>query len=339
MFQFANPDLLWLLLLTPLMVVILIFLSYKRRKALARFGEMATLRDLMPTLSMWRLRLKAVLFILAFTLLIFAVARPRIGSKLSEERAHGREMMLVVDVSNSMLAEDFSPNRLDRTRYAIDKLFSQVEQDRVGLVVFAGEAKVQLPITTDYRMARSFARRLSPSLVDVQGTALGQAISVATLSYSKRSDAARVMIVITDGESHDASAVEAARRAKEQGIRVYTIGIGTAEGAPIKVDGEFILDEKGEMVVSRLNEELLKEVAEAADGGYIHATNASFGLDEIINDINQLEQGELTTLQFKEYNELFMPFLIAAAVLLLLEMLFLERRNPWLKGWNIFQKQ
>lgn len=335
MFQFANPDLLWLLLLVPLMVVILIVMSHARRKALMRFGDMATLRDLMPNLSTWRMRLKAILFLTAVTLLIVAAARPRTGSKLSEDKAYGREMMLVIDVSNSMLAEDFSPNRLDRTRYAIDKLFSQIEQDRVGMVVFAGEAKVQLPITTDYRMARSFARRLSPSLIERQGTALGQAISVATLSFSKRSDAARVMIVITDGETHDQSAVEAAKRAKEQGIRIYTLGIGTTEGAPIKVNGEFILDSKGEMVVSRLNDTLLKEVAEAADGGYIHATNAAFGLEEIINDIKMLEQGELTTLRFKEYNEQFMPFLVAALVLLLLEMLLLERRNPWLKGFSI----
>jgi Ca-activated chloride channel family protein len=338
MFQFANPDLLWLLLLVPLMVVILIFLAYRRRKALARFGEMTTLRDLMPTLSMWRLRLKAVLFILAFAVLIFAIARPRIGSKLSEERAHGREMMLVIDVSNSMLAEDFSPNRLDRTRYAIDKLFSQVEQDRVGMVVFAGEAKVQLPITTDYRMARSFTRRLSPSLVSIQGTDLGSAISLASLSFSKNPDIGRVMILITDGEAHDERAIEAATRAAEQGIRIFAIGIGTPEGAPIKIGGEFITDEEGEMVVSRLNEEMLQQITEIGKGGYIRASGATFGLEEIVDEIGKMEEGELSTLRFEEYAEQFVWLLATAAILLLLESLLLDRRNPRLRRFNIFRE-
>ena len=247
-------------------------------------------------------------------------------------------MMLVVDVSNSMLAEDFAPNRLDRTRYAIDKLFASMNQDRVGMVVFAGESKVQLPITSDYRMARSFTKRLSPELVQVQGTEIGQALTLASLSFSNNRDAGRVIILITDGETHDNTALDAAQRAAEQGIRIYAVGIGTPDGAPVKVNGEWLKDEKDEMVVSRLNEELLQQITAATGGGYIRATNAAFGLDEIVSEIEKIEQGELTTLSFEEYNEQFQWILAVAAVLLLLESLLLSRRNPRLKRFNIFRE-
>lgn len=338
MFRFANPHILWFLLTIPAMILALIIVSQLRRRSLARFGNPELLRELMPDVSRARVHLKSTLFICAVTLVIFAAARPQFGSKLREEKAQGIEMMLVVDVSNSMLAEDFAPNRLERTRYAIDKLFSSLKQDRVGMVVFAGEAKVQLPITTDYRMARSFTKRLSPSLVSVQGTDLGQAISLATMSFSQNKDTGRVMILITDGEAHDAAALEVAKRAAEQGIRIFAIGIGTPEGAPIKIDGNFIKDENDEMVVSRLNEQMLQQIAETTHGGYIRASNVAFGLDEIVSEINKIEQGELTALRFEEYNEQFVWVIAVAAALLLLESLLLARRNPRLRRFNIFQK-
>lgn len=338
MFQFANPHILWLLIIIPVMVVVLIAISQLRKRNLAKFGNIHILQELMPEISQWRVKTKSALFLTAVAVVIIAAARPQFGSKLKEQKSQGIEMMLVVDISNSMLAEDFAPNRLDRTRYAIDKLFSTLEQDRVGLVVFAGEAKVQLPITTDYRMARSFVKRISPSLVSVQGTEIGQALDLASLSFSQNRDAGRVMILITDGETHDSSALDAARRAAEQGIKIFAIGIGTPEGAPVKVDGEFIKDEDDQMVVSRLNEELLQQITAATDGGYIRATNAAFGLEEIVAEIEKLEKGELTTLRFEEYNEQFQWILAIAAVLLLLESLLLARRNPRLKRFNIFRQ-
>ena len=338
MFQFANPHILWLLLAIPAMAVTLIAMSQLRKRNLSKFGNIAILRNLMPDLSLWRVRIKSGLFLVAVATVIFAAARPQFGSKLKEQTSQGIEMMLVVDISNSMLAEDFAPNRLDRTRYAIDKLFASLDQDRVGLVVFAGEAKVQLPITTDYRMARSFVKRIAPTLVSVQGTEIGQALNLASLSFSQNRDAGRVMILITDGETHDSSALDAAKRAAEQGIKIFAIGIGTPEGAPVKVDGEFIKDENDEMVVSRLNEELLQQITAATGGGYIRATNAAFGLEEIVTEIEKLEKGELTTLRFEEYNEQFQWVLAVAAVLLLLESLLLARRNPLLKRFNIFRQ-
>ncbi len=339
MFQFANPHILWLLLLLPLMLAALVVVGISRRRNIARFGNPELLKSLMGDISEWRVKTKTILFLVAFVCVVFAAARPQFGSRLKEHKSRGIEMMLVVDVSNSMLAEDFAPNRLDRTRYAIDRLLADMSQDMVGLVVFAGEAKVQLPITTDYRMARSFIKRISPSLVSVQGTEVGQALSLAELSFSQSSEASRVVILITDGETHDNTALDVAKRLAERGIHIYAIGIGTPEGAPVKLDGEFIKDENDEMVVSRLNEALLQQIATTSGGAYIRATNADFGLEQIVAQIEKMEQGELTTLRFEEYNEQFQWILAVAAVLLVLESLLLWRRNPRLKRFNIFNQQ
>ena len=338
MFRFANPHLLWLLLVVPVMVIAFAILLRLRKRSLRHFGNIEVVKSLLRDVSSWRVHAKFIFFATAFSALVIAAARPQFGAKLREEKREGVEMMFVVDVSNSMLAEDFTPNRLDRTRYAIDKLFASLNQDRVGVVVFAGEAKVQLPITTDYRMARNFAKRLSPSLVEVQGTDLSDAIDLASLSFSQREGASRVMILITDGEAHDADALASAERASEQGIRIFAIGIGSPQGAPIKIGGEFIKDEKGEMVVSRLNEELLQSITEKGNGAYIRASNAEFGLSEIVDEVEKMEKSELSTLRFDEYNEQFYWILWVVAGLLLLEGLLLDRRNPRLRKFNIFEK-
>ena len=342
MFRFAHPHMLWLLWAIPLLVVIFLLALRLRKHRLARFGSLTTLEELMPDVSNGRVFLKFLLFVSAIFFLILAAARPQFGSKLLEEKSEGIEMMLVVDVSNSMLAEDFAPNRLERTKYAINKLFEGMKQDRVGLVVFAGEPKVQLPITSDYRMAKSFAQKIDPSLVSVQGTAVGKALEQALLSFSgetvEEGRHSRVIILITDGENHEDDAIAVAERAAEMGIRIYTIGIGTPEGAPISIGGDFIRDEKGEMVVSKLNEEMLQQIAEITDGLYVRSSLQSIGLEEIVQSIEAMEKTELSTVRFEEYNEQY-PFLVAIAlVLLLLEFLLLDRRNPLLKHLNIFRE-
>ena len=336
MFRFAYPEYLWLLWLLPLLVAVWAAAGQLARRRLNRFGRLETIRPLMPDASTGRRRLKFILFLTAFALLTLALARPQLGSKLREVESRGIEMMLVVDVSNSMLAEDFQPNRLERTKYAIDKLFDGLKQDRVGLVVFAGEPKVQLPITSDYRMAKAFAKRISPSMASVQGTSIGKALSLAEMSFSSGSGDSRVIILITDGEDHEGNVMQAAERAAEQGIRIFTIGIGTPEGAPIQIGGEFIKDDKGEMVVSKLGEPLLEKIAQATDGAYIRSTNQSIGLDEIVRTINNMEKGDLAALRFEEFNEQFQYLIGAALVLLLLEFLLLDRRNPLLRRFNIF---
>lgn len=336
MFRFANSYILWLLLLIPALIAILFVVRLLRQRALHRFGNPITVRSLMPDVSSGRFFLKNALFIGALFMLILAAARPQFGSKLREENTQGIELMLLVDVSNSMLAEDLTPNRLDRTKYAIDKLFTQLIQDRVGMIVFAGEAKVQLPITSDYRMARSFAKKISADLVQEQGTDLGKALSLANLSFSQRDGQSRAIILITDGETHDPNALEIAKQVAQDGIAIYAIGIGTPEGAPIKVGDEFIKDEDGEMVVTKLNEELLRDICQAGKGGYIRATSASFGLDEIVDKINEMEKGELSTIRFEEYNEHFYWLIAAAIIMLILDFIILQKKNHRLSRFNIF---
>lgn len=341
MFRFANPQYLWLLLTIPALVMLFWLAARNRRKRLARFGNPELLTELMPDVSNGRVLLKFIVFCSALGFVIFAIARPQFGSKLREEKSQGIEMMLVVDVSNSMLAEDFEPNRLERTKYAINKLFDGLHQDRVGLVIFAGEPKVQLPITSDYRMAKAFAKRIDPSLVSVQGTAVGKALSQALLSFSgdTQETHSRVIILITDGENHDDDAIAVAKRAAEMGIRIYTIGIGTPEGAPIQINGEFIKDEKGDMVVSKLGEEMLTQIAEITDGAYVRSSKQSIGLDEIVKGINEMEQTEFSSLRYEEFNEQFQYLLGIALLLLLVELVLLDRRNPLLAHLNIFREK
>lgn len=340
MFRFANPQYLWLLFTLPVLLMLFWAASRLRRKRLARFGHPEIVRQLTPDVSSGRVTLKFILFCTALTLLILAAARPQFGSKLREEKSQGVEMMLAVDVSNSMLAEDFEPNRLERTKYAVNKLFDGLQQDRVGLIVFAGEPKVQLPITSDYRMAKAFAKRIDPSLVPVQGTAIGKALAQALLSFSSESENhSRVVILITDGENHEDDALAQARRAAEQGIRIFTIGIGTPEGAPIQIGGEFVMDEKGEIVVSKLNEEMLSKIAELTGGAYVRSSKQSIGLEEIVKSINDMEQTELSTVRFEEFNEQYQYLLGIALLILLLEFLLLDRRNPLLAHLNIFREK
>ncbi len=341
MFRFAHPQYLWLLLALPALAALFWAAVRNRRRRLARFGNPALLQGLMPEVSAGRIRFKFILFAAAVTLLVLALARPQFGSKLREEKSEGIEMMLVVDVSNSMLAEDFAPSRLERTKYAVDKLFDGLRQDRVGLIVFAGEPKVQLPITSDYRMAKAFTRKIDPSLVSVQGTAVGKALSQALMSFSSETEEShsRVIVLITDGENHEDDAIAAAKRAAELGIRIFTIGIGTPEGAPIRIDGEFIRDEKGDMVVSKLNEEMLQQIADLTEGAYVRSSNQSIGLDEIVRSINEMEDTELSTVKFEEYNEQYQYLVGLALVLLLIEFFLLDRRNPLLARFNIFREE
>ena len=338
MFRFAHIELLYLLALVPVFALLFALMMHRRRKLMQRFGNMELVKELIPSYSRGRLRLKLWLWLAAFACLVVAAARPQLGSKLREEKAKGVEMMLVVDVSNSMLAEDFEPNRLERTKYAINKLFDGLQQERVGMVIFAGEPKVQLPITADYRMAQAFTKRISPTLIAEQGTDIGKALQLASLSFSSQSGKSRVIILITDGENHEQDITSVAKMAKEQGIRIFTIGIGTPEGAPIEIGGEFIKDEKGEMVVSKLGEQMLEQLAAETDGAYVRATKHSIGLEEIVKSINQMEKSELMVVRYEEYNEQYQYFIAAALLLLLLDVFIQSRRNPALRRFNIFRE-
>lgn len=328
---------LYLLLLIPAMAGIFAYAVHARRRRLERFGRRSTIAGLMPEASPRRVRNKFILFLCAVTCVIFALARPQFGAKLKEVSREGIEIMFVVDVSNSMLAEDFQPSRLEMTKYAITRILENLNQDKVGLVVFAGDAYVQLPITSDYRTARNFVSQISPNLVSKQGTDIGAAINLAMNSFSSQSEGSRVMILVSDGESHEGDALAAAAAAAEKGIVIYAIGIGTPEGAPISIGGEFIKDSDGNMVVSKLDEQMLRQIAVSTGGGYIRATNQSMGLAEIIAQVNDTEKSKFTATVFEEYDEQYQYLVGAALVLLLIEMLIINRKNRILARFNIFK--
>ena len=329
MFRFATPGYLYLLLLLPLLAGLYVYAVRSRRRALERFADEAVLPGLMPEASPVRLRLKFVLLCLGLGFIILALARPQFGSKLREVTRQGVEIMLAVDVSNSMLAQDFEPSRLERTKFAIDRLAEKLH----------GDAYVQLPITSDYVTARNFARNISPDMVSRQGTALGAAIELASGSFSSGSEGSRVIILISDGENHEDDAMAAAEAAARQGIKIYTIGIGTPEGAPIRIGGDFIKDEEGKMVVSKLDEQTLEQIALTTGGGYIRATNRSLGLDEIVQKIGEVEKKQLTESIFEDFSEQYQYPLAVGLALLLLDFLIPERRSRLLDRLNIFRKK
>ena len=340
-FEFASPEWLWLLFLVPLTLVGYWLLRLWAAHKLRRFGDKRTLRELMPERSGVRGWIKVSLFALAIGFVVLAIARPQTGSKLRSMETEGREIVLAVDVSNSMLAEDTEPSRMARTRHAIQQLTRHMKEDHVGIVAFADDVEVLLPITSDYKMAEAKLRSLSPALIANQGTDIGEALEVALLSFSNntRTTRSRVIILITDGEAHDSMVLEVAERAKHEGVMICCIGIGTPEGTALKIDGKMIEDEQGKMVVTKLNEQLLNDIASATGGVYIRSTNSSFGLEEIVAELDKMETTQLTHRNFEEYDEEYMWFLGVALLLLVIESLVLGRRNPLLKGVTLFDRE
>ena len=327
MLIFASPRFLWLLLLVPLIPVVYGILRALRRRRIRRFGDEALVRSLMPSWSGAKGWIRIILCDLAFLCFVIGIARPQMGAKLKEHEAKGAEIMICLDVSNSMLSQDYSPSRLDRAKLAISRVVDKLQGDRIGLIIFAGTSFVQLPITTDYVSAKMFLGNIDTGSVPVQGTAIGDAILTAAKSFSAQSEKSRAIIVITDGENHEDDAVDAARQAAELGIKIYTVGVGSLRGQPIPVNGELLKDKDGNIVVSRLDEATLKQIADEGHGAYVHAGNEEFGLNPIIDDIKKMEAEKYNSIVFEEYDELFMYFFAAALALLVLEMLIGERRH------------
>lgn len=326
MIYLAHPKFLWLLLLLPVILVGYGVLQSLRTRRIRAFGDPDLVRSLMPSYSKAKGWVRIVLLTLALGCFFIGLARPLVGAKLREHEAKGAEIMICLDVSNSMLAEDYSPNRLERAKLAISRIVDKLQEDRIGLIVFAGSSFVQLPITTDYVSAKMFLGSIDTQSVPVQGTAIGDAILTAAKSFSSQSEKSRAIIVITDGENHEDDPVEAARQAVELGIKVYTIGVGSAQGQPVPMKGELLRDKQGEIVVTRLDEDILKDVARAGNGAYVHAGNEEFGLNPIIDDIQKMEAEKFNSIVFEEFDEQFMYFFAAALVLFVLEMLIGERR-------------
>lgn len=327
MINFAQSQYLLLLLLIPFFFILHALVIRLRKRRLRRFGDETLVKQLMPSYTVSKAWVRLVLFSLAFFFFVIGLSRPQIGAKLKEHETKGAEIMIVLDVSNSMLAEDYSPNRLDRAKLAISRLVDKLRDDRIGLIVFAGNSFVQLPITTDYVSAKMFLSSISTESVPVQGTAIGDAINTAMRSFSAQSEKSRAVIVITDGENHEDDPVTAAKQAAEMGARVFAIGVGSPEGKPIPMNGELLKDKDGEIVVTRLDEKVLQDVAAAGNGVYVRAGNNEFGLNPIIEDIRKMDDERFNSIVFEEYDEQFMYFLAIALFFFVLEMLVGDRRS------------
>lgn len=326
MIMFAQYRFLYLLLLIPLVLAGYAVLRYLRNRRLKAFGDPELVNSLMPSRSASKGWVRMGLWSLAFAFFAIGLAQPRTGARLAEKNTKGAEIIVALDVSNSMLARDYSPNRLERAKLSISRLTDRLKDDRVGLVIFAGTSFVQLPVTTDYVSAKMFLSSIDTGSIPVQGTAIGDAIRLCIKSFSAQSEKSRVIIVISDGENHEDDAVAAAKQAAELGIKVYTIGVGSAEGQPIPFEGGLMKDKDGNIVVTRLDEATLREIARAGGGAYVHAGNEEFGLNPIINDIRKLEDEELGSVVFEEFDELYMYFFGVALALFVLEMLIGERK-------------
>ena len=327
MINFAQAQFLALLLLIPLFFVIQALVLKLRRNRIRKFGDENLVRQLMPSYSRSKVWVRLTFFALGFFFFVIGLSRPQIGAKIKEHETKGAEIMIALDVSNSMLAEDYSPNRLERAKLAITRLVDKLRDDRIGLIVFAGNSFVQLPITTDYVSAKMFLNSISTDSVPIQGTAIGEAINTAIRSFSAQSEKSRAVIIITDGENHEDDPVAAAKQAAEMGIRVFAIGVGSPEGKPIPMDGELLKDKEGNIVVTRLDEAVLQEVASAGNGAYVRAGNSEFGLNPIIDDIRKMEDEKYNSIVFEEFDEQFMYFMAIALFFFVLEMLIGDRRS------------
>ena len=327
MLVFASYRFLWLLLLVPLIPALYAVALAFRKRRIRRFGDPKMVAHLMPHYSRAKGWVRIILFTLAFFFFVIGLSRPQIGAKLSERQTKGAEIMICLDVSNSMLAQDYTPCRLERAKLAISSLVDKLHDDRIGLIIFAGSSFVQLPVTTDYVSAKMFLSSIDAGSVPVQGTAIGDAIHTAMKSFSAQSEKSRVIILISDGENHEDDAVAAAKEAAQAGIRIYTVGVGSAAGQPIPVYGELLRDKDGNIVVTHLDEKTLRQIAEAGGGAYIQAGNEEFGLNPIINDIRAMEGELFSSVVFEEYDEQYMYFFAIALILLVIEMLVGERKN------------
>ncbi len=308
MLIFGDWKYLYLLLLIPVFLIGYGVIRRIRAARVKRFGDPALVEQLMPSRSRSKGWVRMAIFCLAFGLFAIGLARPRTGARLAERKTRGAEIIVALDVSNSMLARDYSPNRLERAKLSISRLTDKLQEDRIGLVIFAGTSFVQLPVTTDYVSAKMFLSSIDTGSIPVQGTAIGDAIRLSIKSFSAQSEKSRVIIVISDGENHEDDAVAAAKEAAEMGIKVYTIGVGSPEGQPIHIDGELMKDRDGNIVVTRLDEQTLRDIARAGGGAYIHAGGEEFGLNPIIQDIRRMEDEEFGSVVFEEYDEQYMYF-------------------------------
>ncbi len=340
MFRFESPDYLYLLIAIPVLALLRLVMIHGRRRKLRRFGDPKLLAALMPNVSQWRPEVKFWMLEAALAVLILMVARPQMGTRISNEKRTGIETVIALDVSNSMKAEDVTPNRLDRAKMMMENLVDKFTDDKIALIVFAGDAFVQLPITSDYVSAKMFLNDISPAMIASQGTDIARAIEMGTHSFTSQEGIGRAIIVITDGEDHEGGAVEAAQKAKKLGMRVFVLGIGSPSGAPVP-DGQggYMKDNSGNTVMSALNEDMCKQVAEAGGGAYIHVENNSNAQEQLNSELAKLSQKEMESVVYSDYDEQFQAFGLIALLLLIAEVCLLECRSPLFKNVSLFSRK
>ena len=340
MFRFEEPLYLYLLLLVPVLAAVHYATDYHRRKRLRRYGDVALLKELMPDVSAVRREAKAWLMLAAWALLVFTLARPQFGTKVGTRKRQGIEAIIAMDISNSMLAEDVTPNRLEKSKMLVSSIVDQMTDDKIGLIVYAGEAYTQLPITSDYVSAKMFLETIQPSLISTQGTDIKQALDLAMKSFTPDDKASKAVFVITDGEDNEGGAVEMARAAAEKGIKVYVLGIGSPQGAPIPMPGstQYITDNGGNVVVSKLNEQMCREIAAAGQGAYIYVDNSSSAKEKLSGYVDKLAKTEMESTVYSEYDEQFQAVALLALLLLVLDVLVVERKNPLFRQIKLFRK-
>ena len=340
MFRFESPQYLYLLLVLVALAAIHYYIIYKKKRQVKRFGDPELTRQLFLGVSRWRPEVKFWITMLALASFIVALARPQFGTRLDTRERTGIGAIIALDVSNSMLAEDVKPNRLEKAKMMVSNMVDGMRDDKIGLIVFAGQAFVQLPITSDYVSAKMFLETISPSMMSVQGTDIAEAINLSMRSFTQQEDVSRAIFVITDGEDNEARGVEAAKQAASKGVRVYVLGIGNPGGAPIPIPGtgQYIIDDEGNTVVSRLSEEMCREIATAGNGSYIYVDNSSSAQKKLSEQVDRLAKAKMESQIYSEYDEQFQGFVLIGILLLLLDVFLLEResKSTWLS--NLFRR-
>lgn len=344
MFKFENEIYLYLLLLIPVFIVLFILIQMWRKRAVKRFGDAQLFGRLIPDYSARRHQAKFLLYILAFAAIVIALANPQVGSKMQQVQRQGIDVVVAIDVSKSMLAEDLQPNRLERAKMIISRVIERMKDDRIAIIVFAGNAYLQMPLTIDYGAARQFLTIINTDMVPAQGTAIGEAIDLAITAFEDESKQNRALLVISDGENHEEGAIELAKQAKEEGIVVHTLGVGSTDGAVIPVfqNGRKAgqkQDKNGNLVVSKLNEQTLVEVAQAAGGQYFHIKGSANEVKDVLGVLDQVEKRDFEDYVITDYEDQFQYFIAFALLLLLIELLISERSTGWFKNWSLFGEQ
>lgn len=341
MFRFANEIWLYALLVVPVLVLLYWFNARWRKRVLQQLVDVNVLENLIPSFSKTLPRWKRILFTIGVAFLLIGMANPQVGSKYEEVKREGFELMICLDVSNSMLAEDLTPNRLERAKQAISRLVDRLKNDKIGVIVFAGDAYIQLPMTVDHSAAKLFLRSIDTDIVPTQGTAIGKAIELASSSFSQTTKANKSIIVITDGENHEDDALDQAAAAVEQGIKVHTIGIGSVDGTPIPMykRGQMLgyrKDKGGNTVVTKLNETMLQQIAASGEGTYVRANNSRTGLNALMDELEGMEREEFGSKMFTSYEDRFQYFVAVALLLLIIELLLPSRKLKMFGNVNLF---